>query len=112
MVIGHWTVGSKAEFEVLLLQFPDGVIVTLEEAQDERVALGVGGAVEMVRDWKVFSFVMNRGKVLYKAFSEPPLDLTDIEEATSGAVDAVDHIDGCAGEHLSDVESLFGDLKG
>eukprot|EP00061_Rhincodon_typus_P004113 g21780.t1 len=61
----------------------------------------------MVRHWKVLSFVVNRVQVLYKTVSEPLLHLIDVKEATSGSVDAVDHIDGCAGEHLSDVEGLF-----
>eukprot|EP00061_Rhincodon_typus_P005073 g24110.t1 len=51
---------------------------------------------------------MNRLQVLYKAVSEPPL----VEDATSGAADAIDHIDGCAGEPLSDVKGLFGVLDG
>eukprot|EP00061_Rhincodon_typus_P002534 g17826.t1 len=79
-----------------------GVVVTPEEAQDGHVVQGVGGQVEVVRDWKVLSFVANRA--LYRAVSEPPLGLTDVEEATSGAADAVDHIGGCAGEYLSDVK--------
>eukprot|EP00061_Rhincodon_typus_P016471 g44707.t1 len=70
----------RAEYEVLLLQFARGVIVTLEEAQDGHVAQEVGGGVEMVRDWKVLSFVLSRAQVLYKAVSEPPLGLTDVEE--------------------------------
>eukprot|EP00061_Rhincodon_typus_P013377 g39716.t1 len=50
--------------------------------------------------------------VLYKAVSEPPLGLTDVEEATSGAADGIDYVDGCAAESLSNVESLFGALNG
>eukprot|EP00061_Rhincodon_typus_P010201 g34309.t1 len=69
----------KAEYEVLLLQFPGGIIVTLEES---------------------------------KAVSEPPLGLTNVEEATSGAADSIEHIDSCAGEPLSDAKSLFGALNG
>eukprot|EP00061_Rhincodon_typus_P001389 g14669.t1 len=84
------------EYEVLLLQFVGGVIVTLEEAQDGHVAQGVGGRVDVVLDWKVLSFVTNRAQVLYKMVSEPSLGLTDVEEATSEAADAVDHISGCA----------------
>eukprot|EP00061_Rhincodon_typus_P007838 g29927.t1 len=103
----------EAEYEVLLLQFTGGVVVTLEEAQDGHVAWGVGGGVEMVHDWKVL-FVVNRVQVPYKAISKPPLDLTDVEEATSGAADTIDHISRCAGENepLSDVKGLFGALKG
>eukprot|EP00061_Rhincodon_typus_P013365 g39695.t1 len=66
----------------------------------------------MVRDRKVLSFVANRVQVLYKAVSEPLLGLTDVEEATLGAADAIDHIGGCAGEPLSDVEGFFGSLDG
>eukprot|EP00061_Rhincodon_typus_P012440 g38178.t1 len=73
---------------------------------------GLGGGVKMVHDQKVLSFVMNRAQVLYKAISEPLLGLTDVKEATSGATDAVDHIDGCAGEHVSDVKGLFCALNG
>eukprot|EP00061_Rhincodon_typus_P018002 g46976.t1 len=97
----------EVEYEVLLLQFAGGIIVTLEEAQDGHVTEGVGGGVKMVGDWKVLSFVTCRAHVLYKVVSEPPLDLTDVEEATSGAVDAVDQIHRCAGEPLSNVEGLF-----
>eukprot|EP00061_Rhincodon_typus_P010863 g35463.t1 len=66
----------------------------------------------MVRNWKVLSFVANRAQMLYKMVSEPLLGLTDVEEATLGAANAVDHIDGCAGESLSNVESLFCALNG
>eukprot|EP00061_Rhincodon_typus_P014279 g41208.t1 len=83
------------------------VVVTLEEAQDGHVIQGVGEGVEIVRDWKLLSFVTSRAQVLYKVVSESPLGLTDVEEATSGAADGVDHISGCAGEHLSDVEGFF-----
>eukprot|EP00061_Rhincodon_typus_P017072 g45605.t1 len=72
-----------------------GVIVTLEEAQDGHVIQGVGGGVEVVRNWKVLSFVVNRVQVLYKAISKPPLGLTNVEEATSGPADAIDHIGRC-----------------
>eukprot|EP00061_Rhincodon_typus_P000608 g12205.t1 len=84
------------EYEALLLQFVGAVIETLEAAQDGHVTQGVGGRVKMVRDWKVLSFVANRVQMLYKMVSEPPLGLTDVEEATSGAADTIDHIDGCA----------------
>eukprot|EP00061_Rhincodon_typus_P001260 g14216.t1 len=77
-----------------------GIILTLEEAQDGHVTQGV----EMVRDQKVLSFVLYRVQVLYKAVSETPLDLTDVEETTLRATDAKDHIVGYAGEPLSDVE--------
>eukprot|EP00061_Rhincodon_typus_P003235 g19602.t1 len=97
---------------MLLLQFPGGIIVTLEEAQDEHVTQGVGGGVKIVRNWKVLLFVENRAQAPYKAISKPPLGLTDVEKATSGAVDAVDHIDGCAGEQLSDMKRLLWVLNG
>eukprot|EP00061_Rhincodon_typus_P004427 g22540.t1 len=80
---------------MLLLQFLGGVVVTLEEAQDGHVAQGVGGVVEMVRDWKVLSFVANRAQVLYNAVSKPLLGFTGVEGATSEAADAIDHVDGC-----------------
>eukprot|EP00061_Rhincodon_typus_P008607 g31357.t1 len=89
---------------MLPLQFPGGVIVTLEAAQDGHVAQRVGGGVEIVGDRKVLAFVANRAQVLYKEDSESLFGLTDVEEATSGAADAIDHIDGCAGEPLSVVE--------
>eukprot|EP00061_Rhincodon_typus_P001519 g15007.t1 len=94
----------KVEYETWLLQFLGGVIETLEEAHDGHVTQGVGGEVEIVREWKVLSFVVNRAQVLYKVLSEPPLGLTNVEEATLGAADAVDHIDRFAGEPLSDVK--------
>eukprot|EP00061_Rhincodon_typus_P006105 g26380.t1 len=66
----------------------------------------------MVRDQKVLLFIANKAQMLYKAVSEPPFGLTNVEEATSGAADAVDHIGGCAGEPLTDVEGLFSALNG
>eukprot|EP00061_Rhincodon_typus_P003321 g19797.t1 len=93
-----------AEYVVLFLQFAGGVIMTLEEAQDGHVAQGVGGAVKMIHDQKVLMFVTYRVQMLYKTVSEPPLGLTDVEEATSGAVDAVDQVDRCAGEPLSNMK--------
>eukprot|EP00061_Rhincodon_typus_P008388 g30948.t1 len=96
--------GPEVDYEVVHLQFAGGVIVTLEEAQDGHVTQGVGGGVETVRDWKALSFVAYRVQMLYKAVSEHPLGLTDVEEATPGAADAVDHIGGCAGVPLSNVE--------
>eukprot|EP00061_Rhincodon_typus_P001921 g16138.t1 len=92
------------EYEVLILQFAGGIIVTLEEAQDSHVTQRVGGGVEMVRDRKMLSFIVNRAQVLYKAVSESPLGLTDVGEATSVAADAIRHVDRYAGEPLSDVE--------
>eukprot|EP00061_Rhincodon_typus_P002289 g17089.t1 len=97
---------------MLLLRFAYGAIVTLEETQDGHVTQGVRGGVEVVRDWKVLSFAVNKAQVFYKMVSEPLLGLTNAEEATSGAADAVDHIDRCAGEPLSDIERLFGALNG
>eukprot|EP00061_Rhincodon_typus_P001832 g15910.t1 len=82
--------------EVLLLQFADSIIVTLEEAEDGHVTQGVGRPVEMVRNRKVLSFVAYRVQMLYKMASESMLGLTNVEEATSGAVDAVDQVDRCA----------------
>eukprot|EP00061_Rhincodon_typus_P008452 g31059.t1 len=101
----------KVEYEVLLLQLADGVIVTQEEAQNGHVAQGVGRGVEVVRDWEVLSFVVNRAQMLYRMVSEPPLGLIDVEEATTGAADTIYYIDGCAGEPLSDMESLFSALN-
>eukprot|EP00061_Rhincodon_typus_P006166 g26511.t1 len=74
---------------MLLLLFPGGVIVTLEEAQDGHVTQGVGGEVKMVGNRKVLSFVVYRVQMLYKTVSEYMLGLTDVEEATSGAADTV-----------------------
>eukprot|EP00061_Rhincodon_typus_P007282 g28832.t1 len=102
----------EVEYEVLLLQFAGGNIVTLEEAQDGHVAQGVGGAVKMFHDQKVLFFVRKQMQMLYKTGSEPLLDLTNVEEATLGAVDAVDQVDGIASEPLSNVERLFCALNG
>eukprot|EP00061_Rhincodon_typus_P006511 g27223.t1 len=66
-----------------------GVIVILEEAQNGHVTQGMGGIVKMVGNWKVLSFVAYRAQMLYKAVSESPLGLTDIEEATSGAAESM-----------------------
>eukprot|EP00061_Rhincodon_typus_P000734 g12601.t1 len=66
----------------------------------------------MVRDWKMLSFVANRAQVLDKADSEPPLGLTNVEEATSGAADAVDHIGGCAvANHFNAPSHSLGDMS-
>eukprot|EP00061_Rhincodon_typus_P008126 g30470.t1 len=45
--------------------------------------------------------------MLYEMVSNSPLGLTDVEKATSGAVDTEDQIDRCAGEPLSNMEDLF-----
>eukprot|EP00061_Rhincodon_typus_P005228 g24490.t1 len=50
--------------------------------------------------------------MLYKMVSESPLGLTDVEEATSGAVNTVHQVDRCAGEPLSNVEGLLCALIG
>eukprot|EP00061_Rhincodon_typus_P004938 g23770.t1 len=65
----------------------------------------------MVRDQKELLFIGNRVQVLYKTVSKSTLDLTDVGEATLGAVDAVDRVDRCAGELLFNVEDLFGALE-
>eukprot|EP00061_Rhincodon_typus_P006838 g27886.t1 len=66
----------------------------------------------MVGDRKVLLFVKYRVQMLYKMVSKSTLGLTNVEEATSGAADTVDQVNGCAGEPLSDVEgvehSIFG----
>eukprot|EP00061_Rhincodon_typus_P016735 g45102.t1 len=38
------------------------------------------------------------------------IGLTDVKEATSGAMDTVDRVGGCTGESLSDLQRLFGAL--
>eukprot|EP00061_Rhincodon_typus_P016947 g45424.t1 len=73
-----------------------GIVVALEDAQDGHVIQGVGRGVEVVRDWEVLSFVAYRAQVFYKAVSEPPFGLTDVEETTLGTLDTIDHIDRCA----------------
>eukprot|EP00061_Rhincodon_typus_P007917 g30070.t1 len=60
----------------------------------------------MIGDRKVVVFVAHRAQVLYKVVSEPSFGLTNVEEATLGAADAVDRVDGCAVEPMSDVEDL------
>eukprot|EP00061_Rhincodon_typus_P009268 g32640.t1 len=88
-----WAIGLSApevEYAVFVLQFAGGIIVTLEEAQDEHVTQGLGGGSKMVRDRNVLSFVTNRVQMLYETVSASTLGLTDVEKATSGAVDAID----------------------
>eukprot|EP00061_Rhincodon_typus_P003747 g20876.t1 len=103
---------AYAEYEVLLLQFACGVIVSLEEARDRYVTPEVGGVVKIVGNWKVLSFVVYRAQMLYETISESKLGLTNVEEATSGAVDTVDQVGGCTGEPLSDVKGLLWALDG
>eukprot|EP00061_Rhincodon_typus_P002316 g17177.t1 len=59
----------------------------------------------MVGDQKVLLFVKHRVLMLYRMVSESTLGLTNVEEATSRAVDAIDHISGYAGEPLSNMEA-------
>eukprot|EP00061_Rhincodon_typus_P003736 g20854.t1 len=80
-----------------------GIIVTLEEAQDGHATQGVSRGVKMVGDWKVL-FVAYRAQMLYEMFYEYVLGLTDAEEATLDAADAVDQVEGCVGECLSNAE--------
>eukprot|EP00061_Rhincodon_typus_P002694 g18237.t1 len=102
----------EAKYDVLLLQFADGVIVTLEEAQDGHVTQRVRGGVNMVRNQKVLLFVVYGAQMLDKMVFESTLGLPDIEEATSGTADAVDELDRYAGESLSNVEGLVYALNG
>eukprot|EP00061_Rhincodon_typus_P002972 g18964.t1 len=74
--------------------------VTLEEAQDGHVTQGVGGGVKCLATGRCCRLSRTEH---YEKVSKSMLGLTDVEENTSGAVDAVDHIDRCAGEPLSDV---------
>eukprot|EP00061_Rhincodon_typus_P012090 g37584.t1 len=99
---------DKVEYEVLLLQFACVVIVALEEAQDGHITQGVGRGVEMVHNRKVLSFVANRVQAFQKATSWSH----QCRGGHIGSSDAIDHIDGCAGEPLSDVRGLFGALDG
>eukprot|EP00061_Rhincodon_typus_P006273 g26741.t1 len=66
----------------------------------------------MVHDQKVLSFITNRVQMLYKMVSKPPLGLVDVVEATSRAAEAVDQVDRCTREPLSNVEALFCALNG
>eukprot|EP00061_Rhincodon_typus_P009988 g33914.t1 len=66
----------------------------------------------MVGDQKVLLFVAYRVQMLYKTVSESVLGLTDVQEATSGVVDTLDQVDGCADEPMSDVKGLFWALNG
>eukprot|EP00061_Rhincodon_typus_P001404 g14712.t1 len=70
------------------------IIVALEEAQDGHVQ-GVGGGVEMDRDWEVQSFVANRAEVFHKVVAKPLLGFPDVQEATLGTADTVYHISRC-----------------
>eukprot|EP00061_Rhincodon_typus_P004180 g21936.t1 len=78
------------EYEVFLLHFACGVIVTLEEAQDGHVIKGVGGGVKMVGNRKMLSFVMYKAQMLHEMVLKSALGLTNVEEDTSGATDTVD----------------------
>eukprot|EP00061_Rhincodon_typus_P018775 g48092.t1 len=83
---------TKAEYEVLLLQFMGGVIVTLEEAQDGHVTQGVGGGGKMVRDRKMLPIIEYKAQKLHKMVPQSALSLTDAEEATSEGTDTVDQV--------------------
>eukprot|EP00061_Rhincodon_typus_P012429 g38161.t1 len=100
----------EAEYELLLLQFAGGVIVTLEEAPDGHVIKGVGGEVKMVSNQTVLLIIVYEAQVFCESITETALGLTDIEQATSGATDTVDQVGGCTDESLSDMESLSGAL--
>eukprot|EP00061_Rhincodon_typus_P012077 g37557.t1 len=102
---------GKLTFRVRTLQKWGRGMGAQKQIEGGGVGLGKGG-VERVRNRKVVVFVANRAWMLYKAVSKPPLGRPDVEEATSGATDAIDHIDGYAGEPLSDVEGLFSALNG
>eukprot|EP00061_Rhincodon_typus_P014932 g42323.t1 len=101
---GPTALAPEVEYEVLLLQFAGGVIVTLEGTQDGHVTQGLGKGIKIVGDRKVLSFVVYKAQMLYKTVSESKLGLTDVEEATLGAADTVDQVDRCASEPLSDME--------
>eukprot|EP00061_Rhincodon_typus_P018034 g47025.t1 len=86
----------EAEYEALLLQFADGVIVTLEETQNRHVAKRVGGGVKTVGDQKVLLFVANRAQMLYKMVSESTLGLTT-ETVRARELEIVNVVEGIRG---------------
>eukprot|EP00061_Rhincodon_typus_P017314 g45958.t1 len=77
---------------MLFFQSARGVIVVLEEAEDGLVIQGA--------------------QMLHKLVTESVFGLTNVEEAKLGATDTVDQVGGCAGELLSDLESLSRALNG
>eukprot|EP00061_Rhincodon_typus_P008962 g32041.t1 len=70
--------------------------VALEEAQDGRVIKGMGEGIKMVSNWKVVLIITYRAQMLHETVPESALDLTDVEEATSGAMDT----EGCRALHI------------
>ncbi|XP_048399703.1 spondin-2-like [Stegostoma tigrinum] len=66
----------------------------------------------MIRDQTmILSSVANRAQMLHKTVSKSAFGLTDVEEATSGAANAIDQVDGCAGGPMEPLICLWNVLE-
>eukprot|EP00061_Rhincodon_typus_P007679 g29618.t1 len=74
--------------------------------------MGMGVGVKMVGNRKVLSFVTYRVQMLYEMVPNSTLGLTDVEEATSGAMDTIDQVGRCTCEPLLDMTGLLWALNG
>eukprot|EP00061_Rhincodon_typus_P015759 g43617.t1 len=66
----------------------------------------------MAGNRKVVLIGAYRAQMLRESVTKSALGLSDVEESTSGATDAVDQVRRRMGEYLSDMEGLFGALDG
>eukprot|EP00061_Rhincodon_typus_P015201 g42740.t1 len=66
----------------------------------------------MVSDQKVVVIIMYRAQMLHEMVPESALGLTDVPEATSGAMDTIVQVGECTGEPLLEMKSLFWALSG
>ena len=74
---------------MLFLQFALSFTGTLQQAKDRHVGMGAGSCVKMASNRKVRVLIAHRPKVLSKAITQSTLGLSDIEETTLGAANAI-----------------------
>eukprot|EP00061_Rhincodon_typus_P018010 g46988.t1 len=73
---------------------------------------GLGGGFKMAGNRKVLLIIAYRAQILRESVTKSALGLTNVDKATSGAMDAVDQVGGRRGEPQSDMERLAWALDG
>ena len=75
---------------------------TLQKAKDRHVGMGEGSCVKMASNRKVRILSAHRPKVLSKVIAQSTLGLSDMEETTLGAANAIHQIERGASEWFLD----------
>ena len=89
---------------MLFLQFALSFTGTLQQAKDRHVGMGAGLCFKMASNQKVRVLLAHRPKVLSKVITQSTLGLSNIEETTLGAANAIHQIERGASETLLNLE--------